>query len=311
MEIPRFIFALPIFCTSICCLAQPSNPSPLEGRWDITVAGDTGEWPSWLEVRHSGMHNYNGRFVATLGSARPISKVDINGNNFSFKIPPQWEPGDGDLMVNGTFSGNTSKGTITYPNGKTFNWEGARAPFLRSTKNPEWGTPITLFNGKDLKGWNTKGGNNQWVVESGVLKSPVSGSNLFSDQLFTDFKLHIEFRCPAGSNSGIYLRGRYEVQITDGKGLHPWDDQFSGIYGFIEPIVNMAKNAGEWQSYDITLIGRVVTVVANGVTVINNQVIPGITGGAIDSKEGEPGPVMFQGDHGPIEFRNIVITPSK
>ncbi|MFM7858964.1 MAG: family 16 glycoside hydrolase, partial [Flammeovirgaceae bacterium] len=71
------------------------------------------------------------------------------------------------------------------------------------------------------------------------------------------------------------------------------------------------KEAGEWQSYDITLVGRTVTVVANGVTVICNQVIPGITGGAIDSHEDEPGPLFLQGDHGPIEYRNIVVTPAK
>jgi Domain of Unknown Function (DUF1080) len=144
-----------------------------------------------------------------------------------------------------------------------------------------------------------------------VLKSPKSGSNLFSDQSFMDFKLHIEMRYPKGSNSGIYLRGRYEVQVMDSKGQEPWDDQFGGIYGFLEPLIMAAKEAGEWQTFDITLVGRVVTVVANGITVINNQVIPGITGGAMNSKEGEPGPFMIQGDHGPVEYRNIVVTPAQ
>ena len=132
-----------------------------------------------------------------------------------------------------------------------------------------------------------------------------------SDKLFTDFKLHIEFRYPKGSNSGVYLRGRYEVQIEDHKGVEPWYDKFSGVYGFIAPTEMTAKDPGEWQSYDITLVGRMVTVVANGVTVICNQEIPGITGGAINSREGEPGPLMIQGDHGPIAFRNIVLTPAK
>jgi hypothetical protein len=75
--------------------------------------------------------------------------------------------------------------------------------------------------------------------------------------------------------------------------------------------VNAAKAAGEWQSYDVTLIGRMVTVVANGQTIIYKQEIPGITGGAIDSNEAAPGPIMLQGDHGPIEYRNIIITPAK
>jgi hypothetical protein len=130
-------------------------------------------------------------------------------------------------------------------------------------------------------------------------------------QTFGDFKLHIEFRYPAESNSGVYLRGRHEVQIQDDYGLAPMNDRFSGVYGFISPSEITAKKAGEWQTYDITLVGRMVTIVANGKRVVCDQEIPGITGGAIDSKEGEPGPLLLQGDHGPVEFRNIVITPAK
>ena len=152
-------------------------------------------------------------------------------------------------------------------------------------------------------------GENQWIVDSWVLKSPKSGSNLVSDQKFDDFKLHLEFKYPKGSNSGVYLRGRYEVQITDSKGAEPSDVEYSGVYGFLTPNEVVAKAAGEWQEYDITLIGRRITVVANGITVISDQIIPGITGGALDIKEGEPGPLYFQGDHGPIEFRNITVTP--
>ena len=154
-------------------------------------------------------------------------------------------------------------------------------------------------------------GENQWVVENGVLRSPKSGSNLVSEQKFTDFKLHIEFRCPKGSNSGVYLRGRYEVQIEDNFGRQPEKHLMGSIYGFLTPSEMAAKEAGEWQSYDITLIGRRVNVVANGKTIICNQEIPGITGGALDSREGEPGPIYLQGDHGPIEYRNIIITPAR
>lgn len=304
------IMPFSFFLFSICSFAQ-QMPPPLEGRWDLTVKSAEGKaLPSWLEVRHSGTHTLVGRFVSMSGSARPISKVIVDRNRFSFSIPPQWEGGDGNLQLEGTLDGEAMKGTIIYPDGKAATWEGTRAPRLERTGKPEWAKPITLFNGKDLQGWHTDGAN-QWVVESGVLKSPRSGSNLFSDRTFTDFKLHIEFRYPKGSNSGVYLRGRYEVQITDSKGLLPWDDQFSGIYGFLEPNEMVGKEAGEWQAFDITLVGRRVTVVANGVTVISDQVIPGITGGALDSKEGEPGPFMIQGDHGPIEYRNIVVTPVK
>ena len=135
------------------------------------------------------------------------------------------------------------------------------------------------------------------------------GGNLITNQKFDDFKLSIEFKYPKGSNSGIYLRGRYELQIEDSKGRAD-HVSIGGIYGFIAPSVNASKNPGERQTYEITLVGRHVTVVLNGIEVVSNRAIPGITGGSLDSKEGNPGPIMIQGDHGPIEFRKFVVTPS-
>ncbi|MCM4171280.1 DUF1080 domain-containing protein [Arenibacter sp. TNZ] len=286
--------------------AQQINP--IEGRWDMVISQDGEELPSWLEIRHSGGRTLVGRFVYAMGSARPIAEVKMNDGQFSFAIPPQWEDGNTDMEFEGSMQGDVLKGTMLYTNGQTYNWVATRAPKLGYTKNPKWGKAIKLFNGKDLKGWQAMG-ENQWIVESGVLKSPKSGSNLVSEQIFDDFKLHLEFKYPKGSNSGVYLRGRYEVQITDSKGAEPSDVEYSGVYGFLTPSEVVAKAAGEWQEYDITLIGRRVTVVANGTTVISDQIIPGITGGALDSMEGKPGPLYFQGDHGPVEFRNIIVTP--
>ena len=289
---------------------EKSDASLLEGRWDLVIAKDGKELPSWLEVMHSGTSTLVGRFVYAFGSARPVAKVNFADGKFSFSIPPQWEPGTANMEFEGTLSGDKISGTMVYTDGKKYNWTGVRAPKLNSTAKPVWGNPIKLFNALDMKGWHAMG-DNQWIVKNGVLQSPKSGSNLVSDQTFSDFKLHIEFRYPKGSNSGVYLRGRYEVQIVDSKGMEPWPDQFSAIYGFLPPNEMVAKDPGEWQSYDVTLIGRMVTVVANGKTVIANQIIPGITGGALNSKEEDPGPIYIQGDHGPIEFRNIVITPAK
>lgn len=297
------------FC--ITTLADAQIKTPLEGRWDLTITKNGQQLPSWLEVRHSGNNTLVGRFVYAFGSARPIAEVKLKDGKFYFSIPPQWEKGERWMDFEGSLENdNTINGTMTYVDGNKSSFVGVRAPALLREKPIEWSTPIQLLNGKDLTGWHAEG-KNQWIVENGVLKSPQSGANLFTDQKFTDFKLHIEFRYPKGSNSGVYLRGRYEVQVTDSKGLEAWDDQFSGIYGFLQPNRMVAKDAGEWQSFDITLVGRTVTVVANDVTVICDQIIPGITGGAIDSKEGEPGPIFLQGDHGPIEYRNIVITPAK
>ncbi len=292
---------------------QPGNTkaiSPLEGRWDLTIDMDGKSAPSWLEVNHSGLSMLTGHFVGTGGSARPISRVYFANGKFNFSIPPQWEKEENNLDVEGILSGDNMNGTMKFPDGKTYNWNGKRAPSLNRVSEPKWGKPVVLFDGKNLDQWHTAG-DNQWKAEEGMLRSPQTGSNLITNKKFNDFKLHIEFRIPAESNSGVYLRGRYEVQIEDSKGMEPLKDYFSAIYGFIEPTEMMAKAAGEWQTYDITLIGRNVTIIANGKMVICDRPIPGITGGALDSNEGEPGPILLQGDHGPVDFRNIIITPAK
>jgi hypothetical protein len=285
---------------------------PMLGRWDITIHTPDGDRPSWLELEHSGRDAIIGRFVGIVGSARPIARVDVHGDSLHFAIPHQWENGEGDLTVDGHITSGHLAGTMTFPDGKRYDWTSARAPLLHRDRAPTWGAPVKLLHGNDLGGWRAIGGAaNQWVVSNGVLRSPHSGANIETERTFTDFKLHIEFRYPAESNSGVYLRGRHEVQIQDDYGQEPWNDRFSGVYGFIAPTEIAAKRAGEWQTYDITLIGRKVSVVANGTRVICEQDIPGITGGAIDSNEGAPGPLLLQGDHGPVEFRNITITPAR
>ena len=287
-----------------------SSDSSIEGRWDMTIDMSGKEVPSWFEIRHSGLHTLVGQFVGAGGSSRPVSRVNFSGGKLSFTLPPQWEQESNDISIEGTLQGETLTGTIIGSDGKSYNWIAKRAPSLRRQTPPVWGKQIKLFSGTDLKGWHAMG-ENQWVAKSGVLRSPHSGANLVTDNTFTDFKLHIEFKYPKGSNSGVYLRGRYEVQVADSKGLEPLKDQLGAIYGFIAPSEMVAKAAGEWQTYDITLVGRMVTVVANGITIICSQEIPGITGGAINSKEGEPGPLLIQGDHGPVEYRNIMITTAK
>jgi hypothetical protein len=135
-------------------------------------------------------------------------------------------------------------------------------------------------------------------------------SDIRTEKDFSDFKLHIEFNCPSKSNSGVYLRGRYEVQVMDSYGQPPESHRLGGLYGFIDPTENAGKPGGEWQTFDITLLGRYVTVVLNGKTIIDDKEIPGITGGALNSREGEPGPLLLQGDHGKVSYRNIVLTPA-
>lgn len=290
----------------------PEEAEGLIGRWDLTVDKDGKDVPSWLEVKLSGFDVLVGAFVADAGSSRPISHISLQDGVFSFQIPPQWEGGRGLFTIEGELSGEGIKGTITTNKGNTFPFTGVKAPYLVRTGETQWGEPVDLFNGKDLTGWETSGDNNQWVVEDGILINKETGANLISEQRFEDFKLLAEFRYAEGANSGIYLRGRYEVQIEDSpKDRHPGSLYFGGIYGFLSPSEMATLGPNEWNTYEITLRGRMVTIVANGKTIIFNQEIPGITGGALDSREGEPGPIYIQGDHGPVEFRKITITPAK
>jgi hypothetical protein len=310
LKILVVFFFLPVFLTGSS--AQTGNQPAIIGHWDLTVdMGNNQTAPSWLDVKLSGIKTLVGYFVAEAGSARPISKVTADGQKVTFSIPPQWEFGLNDLVLEGTVEIDRIFGVITLPNGQKHSFTGERAPSLVREKPPVWNEPVKLFNEKNLDGWVAQKTTNQWVVENGILKSPKSGSNLLTTEKFRDFKLHIEFRYPSGSNSGVYLRGRYELQIVDSHGQEPSSIYLGGIYGFLTPNENVAKVPGEWQTYDITLVGRRVTVEANGKTVICDAIIPGITGGALDSKEAEPGPVLLQGDHGPVEFRNIIITTAK
>ncbi|HKK76874.1 MAG TPA: DUF1080 domain-containing protein [Saprospiraceae bacterium] len=301
---------LSLLCVMILSqIGMAQKDSDVFGRWDLTVQVADQELPSWLEVSKSGTNTLVGQFVAASGSARPIAEITKEGKTYAFSIPKQWEPAGQDMSFTFQVNKDQISGEMTSTNGKTYAFSGVRAPKFEYTYNPTWGSPINLFNGNDLSGWHHSGETKQWQAKDGILVNPESGSNLITDEKFKDFKLHIEFRYPEGSNSGLYLRGRHEVQIADNRGMEPSNILFGGIYGFLTPTEMMAKKPGEWQYFDITLIGNRVTIEANGKPIIIDQAIPGITGGALDSQEGEPGPFLLQGDHGPVEFRNIVLIP--
>ena len=290
----------------------PYRP-PVVGRWDLTLtASDGRRLPSWLEVQVSGNHVLVGRYVSVVGSARPVSRMDFAHDTLRFSIPSQWESGPNDLQLEAALAGDALSGAVIMPDGTRLPLTGMRARALHGTRVVQWARPVRLLKGVDLAGWHPlPGGESAWQMVAGVLTNAKAGANLATDASYGDFKLHVEFRYPAGGNSGIYLRGRYEVQIEDpGLGVVATEG-LGAIYGFIAPSESAGKNAGEWQTYDITLVGRLLTVVLNGREVICRQNIPGITGGALDSDEGKPGPIFLQGDHGPIEYRNIVLTPAR
>lgn len=340
MSLLRSFLAVTCVLFIVACSAPATeelvqvSPDELLGRWDLTVDTVHGSFPSWLELTRQG-EQFAGRFVGQVGHARPVSDITAEGKTLTFTLPVQYEQMDSDLsftgeLIDGRLSGTTNTqmlvpgeqaGETEAPadTGSEAKWTGVKAPELPAPASVDWGETVQLFNGENLDGWYLMDPEQDefWKVIDGVLVNDVvdegdvgEGTGLITNDTFMNFKLHTEFKYPEGSNSGIYLRGRYEVQIQDDFGKEPGNRYIAGVYGFITPTENAAKQAGEWQTMDITLLGRNVTIVLNGKTVIDNQEIPGITGGALDSDEGEPGPIFIQGDHGPISFRTIEITPA-
>lgn len=282
------------------------------GRWDLTLKAPNREYPSWLEIRQED-GRLKAEMVGRWGNARPLPRIELSDGRLSFVSPKEEEDRKNDMVFEGELVGKSLAGTTTGPDGTPWQWTAQRAPSLKRIRAPQWGRSIPLFNGKDLTGWRMdKPSPAPWKVEAGTLVSPGHGAEIISDSKFEDFKLHVEFNCAPNSNSGVYLRGRYEVQIEDDSIKEPPSHHTGGVYGFLAPLPEMPRRPGEWQSFDITLVGRTITVVQNGQTILNSQEIPGITGGALDSHEELPGPIYLQGsENGHVAFRNIVITPAK
>jgi len=188
---------------------------------------------------------------------------------------------------------------------------GVRAPVLKRDPPRAWSDPETLFNGRNLDGWEPIGNaaNSHWVAKDGMLVNENHGANLKTTRKFDDFKLHFEVNCPDHANSGFYLRGRYEIQLEYEPTPEPPERGMGSIYERIAPKGNVPRAPGQLETFDVTLVGRLVSIVRNGVNIIDGQEIEGITGGAIDADEGEPGPFYIQGDHtGGLKFRNITVS---
>jgi hypothetical protein len=285
---------------------------PFLGRWDLSIRTPTGELPSWIEVSEE-QAKPKVVMVGVSDHATPLAKVEIKEGELEFLSPKGEEGFAGDTLFKGRLVGGQLVGTTTGPNGASWRWAGRRAPALKRSGAPKWGKPVSLFNGKDFSGWRFSDPRRakSWTIEHGTLVSNGHGPEIITTSKFEDFKLHLEFECGSMSNSGVYLRGRYEVQVETDSEAEPPSHHTGGVYGFLAPIPELPRKSGEWQSFDITLVGRTITVVQNGQTVIGHQEIPGITGGARDSHEELPGPLYLQGsEEGRVAYRNIVITPA-
>lgn len=318
---------------------QKTDIGEFLGQWTIDIGKGGINNVGWLEVRQEEKY-LDGDLLWGGGSVLPVSNVflakdqvlmvtmtsnavrtrDENNNPLRTQVVTSW------LEI--TKDGEKIKGVRLTPKRSGLGVDSSlftgtllpdvpQAPDLATVK---FGEPLSLFNGNDMTGWalineTQKSG---FRVEGGVMiNDPVqpdngehiSYGNIRTEQKFEDFNLKLEVNVPAGSNSGVYLRGLYEVQVSDSY-KRPLDSHNMGaVYSRITPTVNAEKPAGQWQSLDITLCDRHATVILNGVKIIDNQPVYGPTGGAMSSDVFAPGPIYLQGDHGKVSYRNIVLTP--
>jgi hypothetical protein len=289
--------------------ARAQTPNPFLGRWNITGDAPNDGNIYWLEVKDDG-----GKLVAMFlnrgGSPVPGTDPKIANGELTFGLP-----GTADPKPQVTLRASAGKliGTVGLPN-QGVNVTGVRPPTwpaCDANGKHAFGQPVAVFDGKSMDAWDVqfKGKPMNWSVEDGAMTNTPPANNLISKQKFKDFRVEAEYKLSPKGNSGIYLRGRYEMQVLDDAGTAPEAHGHMAIYSRKAPDVNASKPAGEWQTAQITLVGNCVTVVLNGKTVHNNAKIEGITGGALDANETEPGPIMIQGDHEKVWFRKVVVTP--
>jgi hypothetical protein len=307
--------------------------NPFVGGWELTIPGGGAGWLGVEEVGGTLQASllWGGGSVVPLDSAKmEMGKLVVTRKN---KSQRKDESGKTVTVTNietilALLDGDTLKLTSikARDNGSgedRAEFTGRREPVMPPAPDlaqVKFGKPIQLFAGKGLTGWRLTDpkATSGWSAKDGLLVNEVSQDkskphknygNLRTDQVFEDFNLTLETRVAKGGNSGVYLRGIYEVQVTDsyGKPLDPHN--MGAIYSRIKPTVSAEKRPGEWQTMDITLVDRHVTVVLNGQRIINNQPVLGCTGGALSSDVTRPGPIYLQGDHTGIEYRNIVLKP--
>src|SRR5579885_1798132 len=305
-------FAGVFFAASLLLPSSIYAKSPFDGRWDFATTGSGGVGANWLGVTEKG-GKLDVWFQPTGGHVHPVTDFKAEGSHMTMTVSPAsgsrpaevWElDAHGDKLT-----GIQKRGDKTTP------VSASRAPELNRPAPKSWSKPEALFNGKNLDGWEVIGdpSKSHWVVENGELVNKEHGANIRTTRKFNDFKLHFEVNCPDDANSGVYLRGRYELQLEYVKpGTEPPERSMGAIYGRIAPSRELPRTPGQWETFDVELYGRTLTVSRNGVMTIDHKQIEGITGGALDANEGEPGPFYIQGDHtGGLKFRNITVATAK
>src|ERR1700733_4666866 len=315
MHMQKFSGGLIVLAALLVPALAQETGNPLVGRWDfnITTANHTGA--SWL-----GVTEKDGKlevwYQPTGGNVYKLkdANVKVEGPHLTLTLTPATAKGPAT-----TWELDASGGKLTGVQKRgdaTIELTGVRAPELKRSAPKAWTNPEPLFDGKDLNGWEPfpSSATSHWTVKDGLLVNEEHGANLKTTRTFDDFKVHYKVNCPDDGNSGFYLRGRYELQIEyEPLSNNPPARRIGSVYGRIAPEPALPRAPGVWETFDVTLVGRIVTEVHNGVTVIDHKEIEGITGGALDANEGEPGPFYIQGDHtGGLKFRNITVSvPAK
>ena len=284
-----------------------AQTSPFIGRWDFNITQSNGKRAAvWLGIKEKGS-GLDIWYQPTGGHVFQVPDYKVSGShlmlNMEHDTSIELDAKDGKLVGTQKHAGHGIELTVC----RLLRWKGHEPK--------AWTKPVKLFDGKDLSGWTPIGdtANSHWVVQDGNLLNENHGANLKSNEKFTDFKVHFEGNRPDDANSGFYLRGRYEVQLEYEKtGTEPPERSMGAIYGRLAPSSMLPRKSGEWESFDVILVGRTVTVVRDGTLTIDHKEIDGITGGALDANEGEPGSFYIQGDHtGGLKFRNITVSVPK
>ena len=298
--------------------AARATDKDFNGRWDLIVHKTPADKAWWLEITGAGTPEIKGRFVGFPGgSLNDLPKPKIEDGVLRFTWVDTRNHLDYEAhYVSGVLEGQMTGGPIkdgVVADAGPLKFTGHRAPAINEHDDGTWvkGKPITLFNGKDLTGWTglKSGQAAGWTVVDGTLTSTGHADDLITRDKYWNFELHVEYNIAAHSNSGVGLRGRYEVQIIDDFGRPPGMHGTGALYTRIVPPANYGKPAGEWQTLDVRLVGMEVTGTLNGHTLFEKGVIEGLTGIAFDPYEGQPGALELQGDHGAVQFRNMVLTP--
>jgi hypothetical protein len=303
---------------ALCCFGATIDDQNFNGRWDISVAGQPPQRGWWLEVAGAGTENLKGRFMGpAVGFLDELPKLSVSEGELRFALDAKFRKDRGpekglywarleDGKLKGTFEIEGDPSTY-------LEWSGTRAPALAEKDDGSWkrGDPVALFDGHDLTGWQAvpPGRLVGWTVKDGILTAMAGAPDLISEKKFANFVVDAEYRIEPHTNTGIVLRGRYEVQIADDADRPASIRTTGAILGRIAPTLNAEKSPGEWQMLVIRLVGREVTVLLNGIRVVNRQSIDGPTGIALDTNEADPGPILLQGSRGMVEFRRMVVYP--